>query len=104
MAFYFNSTEVMTLAMHKKMAMEMATQALEQSKSLGYGNPVLADTAGAWTPLTSVVFGSFSAQPQRRVTDNNPSANVKKIEIQVPWTESGKASQLQINLATYLAQ
>ena len=36
MGFYFYSTDVMTIAMQKKMAMEMAMQAMEQMKDLGY--------------------------------------------------------------------
>ena len=114
-SFYSNSTSVMTTAMNKKIAMEMATQAMEQMRDAGYSalpNCVTSPTlCGAWlpNPATAVTFNngnfSFSAQQQRRVADidgTSPNSN-KKVEIQVCWPTCGSATSKAINLATYMA-
>ena len=104
MGFYFNSTDVMTTAMHKKIAMEIATQAMEQIKDAGYVSLPIPAT-GNWETATTVTFGDFKVQKQRRVTDELPggaTAN-KKVEIQVSWPESGKQTTSVINLVTYMA-
>ena len=104
MGFYFNSTDVMTMAMHKKIAMEMATQAMEQIKNGGYGslpNPA----SGNWETASTVTFGNFSAQKQRRVTDvegTSPNIN-KRVEIQFNWSEPGRQTSQLVSLATYIA-
>ena len=100
MSFYFNSTAVMTLVMHKKTAMEMVTQAMEQIKNDGYlGLPLsgVVDTS-------MVTFGDFSVQKQRQVTDESgPVPKNKKVEIQVRWFESGNPTARTIGLVTYMA-
>ena len=115
--FYFNSSDVMTMKMHKKMAMATAIQGMEQMRDSGYsclsypapeGCPPTSPT-GTWEPATSVTFSngsfSFTTQKQRRVTDVegiSPNIN-KRVEIQVSWTEPGKLTPGVINLATYMA-
>ena len=108
MCFYFNSTNVMTMAMNKKIAMEMATQAMEQIKDAGYSN-LPNPATGNWETATSVTFSngssSFTTQKQRRVTDTegaSPNIN-KKVEIQVCWPTCGNATSKTINVATYMA-
>ena len=98
--FYTNSTAAMTLAMHKKMAMEMATQAMEQMKDAGYVS--LSDYAVRTCEAASTVtFGDFSALKQRCLT-GGANAN-KTVEIQINWTEPGKQTSRVVNLATYMA-
>ena len=117
MKFYFNASDIMTMAMHKKIAMEMATQAMEQMKDSGYtclsyptpgGCPTTAPL-GTWETATPVTFNngnfSFTAQKQRRITNvEGASPNInKKVEVQFSWSESGKSTPNVINLATNMA-
>jgi type II secretory pathway pseudopilin PulG len=104
-AIYTNATAIMTVATHKKIAMEMANQFLEQLKKAGYSNALLTDTAGGWTPAspgTIITFGDFSANLQRRITNTGSPSN-KTVEVRVTWTEAGKQTS-ELTLATYIAQ
>ena len=98
MSFYFNSSSAMTMAMHKKIAMEMANQALEKIKADGY--------AAIPPPGTSTVtFGDFSVQKQLSVTNIEgtlPNIN-KRVEIQMSWTESIRTTASTLTLATYMS-
>ena len=103
--------------MRKKMALEMATQAMEQTRALGYGclsNPSPAgcpatSPSGIWESVSTVTYSfltqSFSAQQRRRVTDETSSvANKnKKVEIEVCWPTCGVTTSTTIGLATYIA-
>jgi Tfp pilus assembly protein PilV len=110
MAFYTNSSEVMGLTLHKKMAMEMAMQEMEQIKKDGQaGLPEPA--SGVWVSgsVSTVTFGDpaqpFSGQLQKKISDvegTAPNKN-KKVEVQVSWTEAGETNPRTVNLQTLMA-
>jgi len=101
-AFYFNASEIMALTIHKKIAMEMANQAAEKYKEMGYLNlpPVSAD----WVPEAAVTFGDFTAKTRRWIKNviGDPP-NTKQVEFEVRWTEAGKTEARSINLITYIS-
>jgi len=101
-AFYFNASEIMTLAIHKKIAVEIANQAVEKYKEMGYSD--LPPANGVWTADSAVTFGDFSVQTRRKIADvvNGPPAT-KQVEFEVTWTEAGKTQARTINLFTYIA-
>lgn len=106
LSFYFNSDEIMSLAMHKKIAMEMANQSMEKIKKDGYANllpPTIGFVSGPFG--SAMTFGDFTAQTQQRVTHvEGISPNINKmIEVKVSWTEAGKQTSREILLATYMA-
>ena len=115
--FYFNSTDVMTMAMHKKIAMEMANQAMEQIKDGGYTgasvNPATITWAPSSNPFNVIEWSNgsfdFKVQEQRRVTDIGSPAN-KQVEVRVCWPVTDPSVNVcesptsqKINLATYIA-
>ena len=101
-AFYFNASEIMALTIHKKIAMEMANQAVEKYKEMGYAD--LPPNSANWVPEAAITFGDFTAQARRRIKDvvGDPP-NTKKIEFEVRWTQSGKIQPRTINLITYIS-
>ncbi len=105
-AIYTNATTIMTIAMHKKIAMEMANQVIEKLKEAGYNDALLADTGGSWTPAdpgTTITFGDFSVNMQRRITNVGAPAN-KTVEVRVRWLEAGRQQNSEITLATNISQ
>ena len=108
-SLYFNGTKIMTLAMHKKIAMEVVNQAMEQVRKDGYTNLSYSNsvnnnirTCGSSSPVT---FGDFSVQKQQCLTNiegNSPNKN-KEIEIIVNWSETGSSESKIIALATYIS-
>ena len=117
MGFYFNSTDVMTRAMHKKIAMEMANQAMEQIKNGGYTGALVDPATITWAPSSdpfNVIEWSngsfnFKVQEQHRVTDIGSPAN-KQVEVRVCWPVTDPSVNVcesptsqKINLATYIA-
>jgi prepilin-type N-terminal cleavage/methylation domain-containing protein len=102
MAFYFNASAIMGQAMHKKMAMEMINQKFEQLRRDGYSalTPTVDFVNGS-----TVTFGDFSVQTRQKVTniDGNSSNGVRKVEIEVSWTEAGKSAANTIAMSTYVA-
>ena len=102
-SFYTNSTEAMTLAMHKKIVTEMAVQEMELMKDALYTS--LPNPATGCTTATAVTFGDFSVQKQRCVTDEPGGGATpnKKVEMKFVWIETGKQTSREIDLATYMA-
>ena len=86
LSLYFNATSIMSLAMHKKMAVEIAVQEMEKIKDAGYAglpNP----TTGTWQNLSDRTFDLFTAQVRKRITDVSTSPVMKKVELEVSWAE-----------------
>ncbi len=101
--FYCHPQEVMALNMHKKIAMELGTQQIEQMRVDGYAslpNPA----SGSWETAQNIYFGSsdFIVQKQRRVTDQSGAGSLKLVEMKFTWAEPGKQNQ-EIDLATFIA-
>ena len=108
--FYFNSTDIMAKAMRKKVAMEMAGEAMEQIKIAGYYTPSLSTVGWVDVPLTgwdtSNIFPTtFSLHREKQITNDTGGASPnKKVEIQVRWFEPGNPTEIKLSLATYLSQ
>jgi len=102
MAFYFNSSAIMALTVHKKMAMEIGNQALEKYKEMGYND--LPAATGNWVADTAVTFGEFTVQTRRKITQvvNGPP-ETKQVEFEVKWNEAGQQEARTVNLLTYIA-
>ncbi len=103
LSIYTNASAIMTKAMHKKIAMEMANEQMELIKNDGYLN--LPNPApGTWENPSSITFGDFTAAWRRRITDvEGTSPNIKKqIELEVSWTEADAQNPTTIGLATYM--
>ena len=105
MSFYFNGDEFMGLAMHKKMAQEIANSKMEDWKRAGYGS-----LPAAGTPVVdNITVGGLSATQTTTVTDqDNPpggtNPDYKEVKVRVNWTEAGKlTAPQQIELTTFMA-
>ena len=98
---YFNATSIMSVAMHKKVALEIAIQELEKVKDAGYAalpNPA----SGKWENLSDRTFDLFTAHLRKKVTDASAPPVMKKVELEVSWVED-KHDPRTIKLQTLLS-
>ena len=97
MGFYFNSTDAMTRAMRKKIAIEIANENMEKLRNLAYASMTSPQTCipGA-TPNVGGLVGTCS------ITITAVST-YKQMVVNVTWTEPGKSAQGQVSLASYRA-
>ena len=101
MSFYFNSSAIMAQVAHKKMAMEIANQAMEKKRIATFSSLTATGWVDDDTPIVS--FGDFSTQVRKKITNMVGTPPYKQVEIEVSWTEPGQQSQSTIALATYMA-
>src|SRR3989338_2830138 len=62
LVLYTNASAIMSKAMQKKMALEMAIQEMEEIKGAGYNSPDNQAT-GVWSDLPNKTFGLNTSQP-----------------------------------------
>jgi prepilin-type N-terminal cleavage/methylation domain-containing protein len=91
LAFYFNSSETMALATHKRIATEMAHDRLEILKAQSCST-ITNTTEGA------LQVGGLTAT---RVTTIDPTTC--EVNVTVAWQEAGKASGRQVSFDTVIA-
>jgi len=102
-ALYVNSQELMTLAMHNRIASQMANKEMEDLKNTPYANLV------AGTTSSNIVVGSLNASTAdglgRWITVYDPVGpnNYKEVEVRIAWREANKTNDREINLTTYIA-
>ena len=110
MSFYFNADNMMALAIHKKVALEVAANTLETIKGNGgYSDPTLPLT-GTCNALTVVTIG-LDYQPSVCVNDidepipaGNGSVDFKQVKAIVTWNQSGAYSPSgSVDLTTSMA-
>ena len=111
MSFYFNARSILTKAMHKKMALEMASQKMEELRNQGYSLLPAATAAFQDAVPNTVTFqnssSNFTAGMKYRITGSGATDN-KMVEIQVNWSEAGagpgtSSVPMDITLATQMA-
>ena len=99
LALYSNANVIMSTAMHKKIALEMAVQEMEKVKSAGYAG---LPSAGNWENLPDKTFDLFTVQIRRRITNASTAPVMKKVELEVSWRED-KSDPRNIKLETLMA-
>ncbi|HEY7710610.1 MAG TPA: hypothetical protein VIG57_11320, partial [Candidatus Entotheonella sp.] len=102
LALYFGSREVMTLATHKKLAMEIANNEMEAVKEGGYA--ALPVPANNWVATGAVTLGDFTVQTRRRISNVNVGTFInRQVEVEVRWREGGKNEDRTITLVNHFA-
>ncbi len=105
-ALYFRAHELMTMAVHKRMATHMASTKLEEIKMLDYADLRLKD--GTEEEAESKV-GQFTAKSKINyklidVDENSiPIPEYAQVRVNVFWTEVGKNSQSEITFVSNIA-
>src|SRR5262245_50589486 len=90
MAFYTHCDEQLGMAMHKKMATEIANCKMEDLKRNGYGS-----LPAVGTPVVeTITVGQLAATRTTTVTDKDDPAggttpDYKEVKVRVNWTEAG---------------
>ena len=127
MSFYFNSNSFMSLAMHKKIALELATEKMEDCKRVDCLTSATCanslESKDNWPgPGESISVGGLNATRWVDVCDpadpnaklfsnpsfpcfNNAETGYKVAGIIVRWTEAGKdpnTSFKDVDLVTYI--
>jgi prepilin-type N-terminal cleavage/methylation domain-containing protein len=103
-AIYANSNEIQTMAMHKKIATEMASSKIEEYRKYGYSS---LPTSG--TPVVqNINVGGLSAIMTTNVADvDDPvggaqAVDYKQVQVNITWTETGKSTAKDVELTTYI--
>ena len=106
MILYFNADALMTLASHKKMAMELGNETLESLKYEGYSElkkPVPPNDSISYA-MQDVTMGSFSPVCSVTVTDIPPDqqptgvGESKEVAVILQWQEANKTQGETIRL------
>ena len=92
MAFYFNAQASMRWAIHKRIAVEMASAELENIKNSNY--------ASILPGVSDVSIGNLTGTRQVEVSD---MGSYKQVHVVVSWQDYGKSGQSSVSLYTYIA-
>jgi len=103
MTFYFNSDRVLTLSSHKKLAIELAHDELEELKTGPYAAVVSSGptiiSVGNLGNQTIEVIVDFEDDPIGGVT----AEDYKNVEVKVTWSEAGQTGSREISMSTFIA-
>ncbi len=111
---YTHASTIMSKAMHKKMTLEIAIQAMEEIKNTEFTNLTLTTPPDGWDYLSDKTIGALTTQPhttqlRRRITEvtvNSPK--MKKVElevkggVEVAWTNDNSDSRI-VKLQTFIS-
>ena len=89
MAFYFNAQASMRGAIHKRIAVEMASAEIESIKNMDYASITL----GGW-PQTDVSIGDLTGKKDVVVSN---TGGYKQVQVVVSWQDKS------VSLDTYIA-
>jgi len=103
MALYFNASELQKMAIHKKMATEIANSKMEELRTMNC--VAIAALNNNWTDLQ--IGGLLLAGANNKGIKVAPSVdkgNYCEVEVQVKWNEVGQINRdFDINLVSYVA-
>jgi hypothetical protein len=115
MAFYFNSQIVMRGAIHKRIAVEMASAELEIIKNMDYTElippppqPTL-DPNGLWLERSGKINGKIdigdlsNCYKNVYIDPNIVAADYRHVRVVVYWQEFSKNALSSLSLDTYIA-
>lgn len=95
MAFYFNAQEALRGAIHKRIAVEMASAEMESIKNTDYANISL----GTW-PQSDVSIGNLTGKTDVDVSD---MGGFKQVHVVVSWQDAAKSASQNVSIDTYIA-
>jgi len=104
MTFYFNSDIVLTLANHKKIALEITHDELEDLKNIPYNS-----VDSTLMPFPVITVGSFNYTHRAIVTfEDDPDEGAtledyKKVEVKVTWDEANETGTREVSMTTFIA-
>jgi len=103
MALYFNASELQKMAMHKKMATELANSQMEKLRTMSCA--AISALDHNWTDLQ--IGGLLLAGADGKGIKVEPpvdQGNYCEVEIKIKWNEVGQINRdFDINLATFVA-
>ena len=103
LSFYFNSSEFMGLAMHKKMALELANEKMEECKRVITLTALDAMDNNPNPGPETINVGGLSATRTVDVSDpGNGEVGYRLVNVNVIWTEAGKSSSKNVQMVTYI--
>jgi len=102
-ALYFNASELQKMAMHKKMATELANSRMEELRTMS-----CATITGLSTNWTDLQIGGLLLEgaDSKGIKMEPPvdQGSYCEVELQIKWNEVGQINRdFVINLATYVA-
>jgi prepilin-type N-terminal cleavage/methylation domain-containing protein len=98
MALYFNANKIMSLMVHKKAAMELADEKMEELRDVSYNSTPLE--VGEKSESTLKVAGLNAS---RTVTVTEPHTSYKQVTIEVNWKEANETADKSIKLVSYVS-
>jgi len=102
---YFNADEILALAVHKKIAGQIANSKLEELRHNGYH---LLPDPNNLPPPDVVYVGGLVAQRSIKVTDRDepPGDNIvdyKEVSVNVDWSEANNPMNRHVQMTTLIA-
>ena len=96
-ALYHNAEKLMALMVHKKVAMELADERMEEIRNTRYSNL----TVGERTENDLTVTG-LRASRRTSITEPESMPNLKQVRVRVDWTEAGEQHPKWVELVSYV--
>ncbi|MBZ0167340.1 MAG: prepilin-type N-terminal cleavage/methylation domain-containing protein [Candidatus Omnitrophica bacterium] len=97
MVLYHNAEQIMALMVHKKVAMELADEKMEEVRNTKY---VLL-TVGEATESSLAITGLPAS---RKTVVSEPASNLKEVRVEVNWNEAGAGAAKSVELVSYVAK
>ena len=101
-ALYFNSTEIQSVVLHKKMAVRLADSRMEEFREMSYSDSALA--VGVTT--SDIIIGGLEARATdghgMKTTVTDPGLGYKQVQVDIDWKDSGQIGRdFNVSLVTY---
>jgi len=106
MALYFSSSELKGLAVHKKMATELASSELEKYRAMTCAaiTAALGTNDNQWTDYTLAGLTLEAADDKGKKVNITPRTGYCEIELSIKWNETTKLKKdYDMKLITYVA-
>jgi len=101
MAFYNYSNSYLKAATYKRVAAYIANSKMEEIRQ-GVDGPLPNPAPeGLWGELADITVRTIPGKLGRYVYDDGPGG-LKRVEVEVTWTQPGGSSPTAIRLSTYI--
>jgi len=107
-ALYFNASEIQKMAVHKKMATELANSRMEELRSMSCAAITALNHNWADLQVGGLLLAGADSKGIKVLLPINRSpagkSNYCEVEVQIKWNEAGQIKRdFDINLASYVA-
>lgn len=99
MVLYHNAEQIMALMVHKKVAMELADEKMEEIR-----NKPFVSLPNNDVPVVESNLKITGLPASRKTVISQPASNLKEVRVEVNWNEAGAVTAKSVELVSYVAK